>query len=367
MKNLKIFKNSKVIVTGHTGFKGSWLTAWLKKLGANVMGISLNPPTNPSHFKASKIAKNIKDVRLDIRNKQKLEKKIINFKPNFIFHLAAQSLVSTSYEKPSLTWDTNVFGTLNILETLRKINNSCNVIIITSDKCYFNKEVRYGYKETDILGGKDPYSSSKASAEILIKSFINSFFSKNNKKIRIVTARAGNVIGGGDWAKNRVIPDCVRSWSKNKVVNLRNPNATRPWQHVLEAVGGYLCLAINLKLNKKLHGESFNFGPNLNKEYSVLNLVETMSHNWNNVSWKVLPKSKKIFYESELLRLNCNKAKKILRWKSILKFEETMEMVTEWYSNYYLNSNHATFITNNQIEKYQSLAAERGLTWAKIN
>ena len=171
MKNLKIFKNSRVIVTGHTGFKGSWLTAWLKQLDANVMGISLNPPTNPSHFNVAKIGKNIKDIRLDIRNKKKLEKKIVSFKPNFIFHLAAQPLVATSYADPVLTWDTNVFGTLNILETLRKINNSCNVIIITSDKCYFNKEVRYGYKETDILGGKDPYSSSKASAEILIKSF----------------------------------------------------------------------------------------------------------------------------------------------------------------------------------------------------
>ena len=249
MKNLKIFKNSRVIVTGHTGFKGSWLTAWLKQLDANVMGISLNPPTNPSHFNVAKIGKNIKDIRLDIRNKKKLEKKIVSFKPNFIFHLAAQPLVATSYTDPVLTWDTNVFGSLNILEALRKIKNNCSVVIITSDKCYFNKEVHYGYKETDTLGGKDPYSGSKASAELLIKSYINSFFNKKNK-IRIATARAGNVLGGGDWAKNRIVPDCVRSWSKNKQVELRNPNSTRPWQHVLEAVGGYLCLAINLKNNK---------------------------------------------------------------------------------------------------------------------
>ena len=179
MENLKIFKNSRVIVTGHTGFKGSWLTAWLKQLDANVMGISLNPPTNPSHFNVAKIGKNIKDIRLDIRNKKKLEKKIVSFKPNFIFHLAAQPLVATSYTDPVLTWDTNVFGSLNILEALRKIKNNCNVVIITSDKCYFNKEVHYGYKETDILGGKDPYSSSKASAELLIKSYINSFFHKS--------------------------------------------------------------------------------------------------------------------------------------------------------------------------------------------
>ena len=365
MENLKIFKNSRVIVTGHTGFKGSWLTAWLKQLDANVMGISLNPPTNPSHFNVAKIGKNIKDIRLDIRNKKKLEKKIVSFKPNFIFHLAAQPLVATSYADPVLTWDTNVFGSLNILEALRKIKNNCNVVIITSDKCYFNKEVHYGYKETDTLGGKDPYSSSKASAELLIKSYINSFFHKKNK-IRIATARAGNVLGGGDWAKNRIVPDCVRSWSKNKQVELRNPNSTRPWQHVLEAVGGYLCLAINLKNNKNLHGESFNFGPSLSKEYSVLKLVKTMNNYWQNVSWKKAKKSKKIFYESGLLRLNCNKAKKILKWKSILRFDESIEMVASWYSNFYTDPKNIENITRKQIKRYQLLSFKRGSKWAKV-
>ena len=306
----KIFNNKRVIITGHTGFKGSWLTAWLKLLGANIMGISLNLPTRPSHFFVPKISSGIKDIRLDIRNRTELEKKIILFKPDFIFHLAAQSLVSLSYENPTMTWQTNVFGTLNILESLRKLKNACNVVIVTSDKCYVNREIHYGYKETDALGGKDPYSGSKASAELLVKSFISSFFQGNKSRIRIVTARAGNVIGGGDWAKDRIIPDCVRYWLKGNKALLRNPNATRPWQHVLEAVGGYICLAINLKFNKKLHGESFNFGPNLSKEYSVLELVEKISNHWDNVSWKVMPKSKKKFYESELLRLNCNKSKK---------------------------------------------------------
>ena len=208
MTNLKIFKNSKVIVTGHTGFKGSWLTAWLKQLGAKVKGISLDPHTNPSHFTVSKINKGMKDIRLDIREKVKLEKEIVKFKPNFVFHLAAQALVSVSYKNPTLTWQTNVFGTLNVLESLKKLTKPCNVVIITSDKCYYNREVNYGYKETDLLGGKDPYSSSKASAELLIKSYVNSFFKKNSK-IRIATARAGNVIGGGDWAENRIVPDCV--------------------------------------------------------------------------------------------------------------------------------------------------------------
>jgi len=360
----KIFKNKKIIVTGHTGFKGSWLTAWLKQLEANVMGISLDPPTNPSHFKASKINQDIKDIRLDIRNRKKLEKKITSFKPNFIFHLAAQSLVGSSYKNPELTWHTNVFGTLNILQSLRKLKNTCNVVIITSDKCYFNKEVHYGYKETDTLGGKDPYSSSKASAELLIKSYINSFFLKNNSKIRIATARAGNVIGGGDWAKDRIVPDCVRSWSKGNKAKLRNPKATRPWQHVLEAVGGYICLAINLKNNKKLHGESFNFGPSLSREYSVLELVQAMGNNWENVSWKTIPKSSKKFYESGLLRLNCNKARKILKWKSILKFEENIELVAEWYRNYYLDPKNIYYLTKDQISQYQYLAFKRGFKWA---
>ena len=365
MKTLKIFKNSKVIVTGHTGFKGSWLTAWLKELGANVMGISFDPPTRPSNYRASKIYKKIKDIRIDIQHKKKIEKKILAFRPNFIFHLAAQSLVSQSHSNPTLTWQTNVMGTLNILETIRKLNNTCNVVIITSDKCYLNREIHYGYKETDTLGGKDPYSSSKASAELLIKSYISSFFQKNSK-IRIATARAGNVIGGGDWAKNRIVPDCVRSWSKNKKVQLRNPNATRPWQHVLEAVGGYLCLAINLKNNKNLHGESFNFGPDLSKEYSVIQLVKMMGSHWQKISWKKINKSKKKFYESELLRLNCNKAKKILKWRSVLKFDETIEMVASWYSNFYSGSKNIENITKKQINKYQSLALKRGSNWAKI-
>ncbi len=366
MKNLKVFKNSRVIVTGHTGFKGSWLTAWLKLLGAEVMGMSLNPPTNPSHFKVSKINKNIKDIRLDIRDGKKLEKKIIAFKPNFVFHLAAQSLVRLSYDNPLITWQTNVLGTLNVLESLRKLKNACNVVIVTSDKCYFNKEVHRGYKEDDILGGNDPYSGSKASAELLVKSYVSSFFNKKNSKVRIATARAGNVIGGGDWAKDRIIPDCVRYWSKGKKAQLRNPKSTRPWQHVLEAVGGYLCLAINLEFNPKLHGESFNFGPNLNKERSVIEIVKSMGFYWKNASWKINSKPKKNFYESALLRLNCNKAKKLLKWKCVLNFKETMEMVTFWYYNYYFKSRNFDFITKKQIKFYQSLAIKRGLKWARI-
>ena len=254
---------------------------------------------------------------------------------------------------------------MNVLESLRKLKNECNVVIITSDKCYFNKEVHYGYKETDVLGGKDPYSGSKASAELLIKSHVSSFFDSKSK-IRIATARAGNVIGGGDWSENRIVPDCIRSWSKNKKAKLRNPNSTRPWQHVLEAVGGYLCLAINLKFNKNLHGESFNFGPNLSKEYSVLDLVKTMGNHWKNVSWKKVTKSKKKYFESGLLRLNCKKANTLIKWKTILKFDELMSMVADWYKYYYLNKKYGSETTSKQIKKYQNLAAKRGMSWANI-
>ena len=360
MKNFRIFNNSRVIVTGHTGFKGSWLTAWLKRLGANVMGISLNIPTKPSNFYVSKINQGIKDVRLDIRNKKKLQKKILQFKPHFIFHLAAQSLVGESYKSPETTWQTNVIGTLNILETLRKLKNSCTVVIITSDKCYFNKEIHYGYKETDILGGKDPYSGSKASAELLIKSYIESFFSHKKNNIFISSARAGNVIGGGDWATDRIVPDCARSWSKNNIATIRNPKATRPWQHVLEVIGGYLRLAVELNRKKNLHGESFNFGPSLSKEFSVKQLVTKIGYYWKKVSWKISPKiKKKKFAESTLLRLNCNKSKRILKWKNILKFDETSKFVADWYRNYYGNNSNMKKFTEFQIKEYEKLLKQR--------
>ena len=196
-------------------------------------------------------------------------------------------------------------------------------------------------------------------------SYVSSFF-KNNNKIRIATARAGNVIGGGDWSDKRIIPDCIKSWSQNRAARLRNPNSTRPWQHVIEAVGGYLCLAINLKLSKKLHGESFNFGPSLSKEYSVLDLVKNMSRYWKATSWKADSKSRKSFYESGLLRLNCKKSKKNLNWKTILKFDELTLMVVDWYWNYYSNKKNLSLVTSKQIKKYQSLAVKRGLKWAKI-
>ena len=335
MKNLSVFKNSRVIVTGHTGFKGSWLTAWLKQLGANVMGISLDPPTYPSHFEASKINLNIKDVRLDIRDGVKLEKKVTAFKPNFVFHLAAQSLVGLSYKNPTITWQTNVLGTLNVLESLRKLKNVCNVVIITSDKCYFNREIHYGYKETDILGGKDPYSGSKASAELLVKSYISSFFLSDKSKIRIATARAGNVIGGGDWASNRIIPDCVRSWSKNKKAELRNPNATRPWQHVLEPLSGYLLLAEScVKMGAKFAG-GWNFGPAAAQTVTVHDMIKEFCGLWGHGARYREAITEGDPHEAVLLVLNSDKAENELGWRPSTSLRTALKLTAEWYRRFY--------------------------------
>ena len=354
----KTFKNKKVIVTGHTGFKGAWLTFWLKKLGANILGISYNSKTKPSIFKTLNLKDGIKNKNLDIRNLKKLRKELQNFKPDFVFHLAAQSLVKKSYQDPVYTIETNSIGTLNLLESLKKLKKKCTAIFITSDKSYKNLELKRGYRENDILGGIDPYSASKACAEMIIYSQINSFFN-NGSKIKIGIARAGNVIGGGDWSTDRLVPDCIRSWSKNKKVLLRNPEATRPWQHVFEAIGAYLIFATNLNLNKKFHGEVFNFGPNTNRDYSVLMVIKQMRKYWKNVSWKLSKKKNLKHYESTLLKLNCNKAKKFLKWKSILNFDETIRLTTSWYKIFYTKKENIIKFSQSQIDYYEKLMRER--------
>ena len=357
----KNFKNKTIIVTGHTGFKGSWLSLWLKILGAKVVGLSINIPSSPSHFGVLKLQKNIIHKRMDIRNLKLLKKTFKKYQPDYVFHLAAQSLVKKSYLDPTYTWETNTIGTLNVLESLREMKKNCIVVLITSDKSYKNLEIKRGYNESDILGGKDPYSASKASAELAIQSHISSFFPLKKTKVLIGVARAGNVIGGGDWSENRLIPDCVKSWSKNKRALIRNPNSTRPWQHVLEAVGGYLLFASTLKKNKKLHGEAFNFGPNSSKNYKVIFLVKLMRKYWKKISWKVAYKNKKNFQESNLLKLNCNKAKINLKWKNILSFNEMISMVADWYNSYYSNPKKIYKTSYNQIKKYEKLLEKRSL------
>ena len=348
-------KNKKVIVTGHTGFKGSWLTLWLLNLGANIVGVSNNIPTKPSLFKILKLRNKIKHIKLDIRNYKKLNKIINKEKPDFIFHLAAQAIVKKSYEDPIFNWETNTLGTINILQSLRRLKKKCIASLVTSDKSYKNFEIKRGYTEKDILGGDDPYSASKASAELAINSYFKSYFFKHSK-IRLASVRAGNVIGGGDWSENRLIPDCVKSWSKSKTAILRNPNSTRPWQHVIEAIRGYILLAIKLSKDKDVHGESFNFGPINRNNYKVISLVREFKKNWSNIKWKIAKPDKKILRESKLLKINSNKAKKILNWECVLNFKTTSQMVSDWYKKYYKIKKINMFaFSTNQINEYLKL------------
>ena len=328
------FKNKKILITGHTGFKGSWLALWLSSLGAKVTGVSKYVPTQPSHFESAQIKDLIEDIRLDILNISALKKVIYKVKPDFVFHLAAQSLVSESYLHPLKTFQVNTIGTANILEIMRDFSRKSVLILITSDKCYLNREWIWGYKETDTLGGIDPYSASKASAEILINSYINSYFQKNSL-VRIGIGRAGNVIGGGDWAKNRIVPDCMRAAALGEIVEIRNPCATRPWQHVLEPLSGYLTLAKSLVSGNKYHGEAFNFGPSNIQNASVEELVQRMSIIWKKVICKDISNKNNFMHESGLLKLNCDKAFNYLNWNSRWDLNKTIKETVIWYKNYY--------------------------------
>ena len=368
MKLNNILKNKKVLVTGHTGFKGSWLSLWLTDLGAKVYGISIDVPSNPSHFNVSKVFDFVDDRRLDIRNAEEVSKTMQEIQPDFVFHLAAQALVRPSYESPLETLHTNALGTASVLDALRFLTKPVVAVMITSDKAYDNVEWVWGYKETDALGGPDPYSASKGAAELVIRSHVKSFF-PNNGKVRIASARAGNVIGGGDWSQDRIIPDCVKAWSKGKIVELRKPHATRPWQHVLEPLSGYLRLAIELKNQPSVHGEAFNFGPPAKQNQSVVELVEAMALYWNKVKWKDVSSSENGPYESGLLKLNCDKALADLSWLPTLKFDETVQLTVDWYKAFYSKENQSKEFemldfTENQIKIYTDLANKRKVKWA---
>ncbi|MDA7795988.1 CDP-glucose 4,6-dehydratase [Candidatus Pelagibacter sp.] len=350
MKDLKIFNNKKILITGHNGFKGSWLTIWLNLLGAKVVGVSLVEKNKNNHYNLVKKKLNIKSFFFDIRNKKKLENLILKEKPDFFFHLAAQSLVYRSILNPFFNWETNVMGMLNVLEALNKLKNKCTAVIITSDKCYKNFEQKKGYKETDTLGGVDPYSASKASAEILFNSYFKTFIENKNTKLRVCTARAGNVIGGGDWSNNRLIPDCMKMWLNNKIPEIRNPNSTRPWQHVLEALSGYLDLAIKLNNDSNINGQSFNFSSDKIKNVTVLQFLKKIKMKWPEIIWSLKKNNK--FYESSLLQLDTSKVKKILRWKARLNLDETIEFVVDWYKNFQKNKKNTIEVSRNQIIKF---------------
>ena len=354
-----IFKNKKVIVTGHTGFKGSWLSIWLYALGAKVFGISKSIPTIPSNFNACNLNNKLIDYRADICNLEDIKKIINEIKPDFIFHLAAQSLVRASYEDPLSTWQTNTLGTVSVLESLKSISNKCISIFITSDKCYENLEWEWGYREIDRIGGIDPYSASKGGAELAISSYSKCFFNEGGIKVGI--GRAGNVIGGGDWSPYRLVPDCMKSWSKNEQVIIRNPNSTRPWQHVLEPLSGYLLLASKLHLNQELRGEAFNFGPPANQNFNVMSVVNEMAKYWDQVKWKT--NKNKSFDESGLLKLNCDKALSKISWEPVWNFNETIYHTVNWYKNFYVKEDDSFQLSLKQIKDYTNSAISKGLSW----
>jgi CDP-glucose 4,6-dehydratase len=350
MKNF--FKDKKVLVTGHTGFKGSWLSIYLSQLKSKIYGISLKPKSKICNFNLSQVEKICKkSLIFDLKNFKKLDKEFKKIEPEIVFHLAAQPLVSVSYNEPSLTWSNNLISTLNLLEIIKNYKKKITLIVITSDKCYENLELKRGYKEEDRLGGKDPYSASKASVEILCRSYFESFF-KKKRNIKFATVRAGNVIGGGDWSKDRLIPDIIKSIKYKKTLEIRNPNSTRPWQHVLEPLTGYILLAQKISSNKNLNGESFNFGPNNEKGYTVYNVVKKIKKIFPKLNYKIT--EDKIFHESNLLKLNCNKSKKLLNWKQLMSFDETINFTSEWYKNYFDKKNCKEF-TNLQIKNYIKL------------
>ncbi len=356
------FKGKKIVITGHTGFKGSWLTLWLLQLGAEICGISDRIPTKPSLFQTLCLENKIEHHFCDVCDLEKLDKIITNFKPNFLFHLAAQAVVSVSYEQPLETLTTNVIGTANILECLRKLDQSCATVLVTSDKCYENVEWEWGYKETDALGGKDIYSGSKGAAEIVFHAYQCSFF--NDVNIRLASARAGNVIGGGDWTKDRIVVDCIESWVKGQAVTLRSPNATRPWQHVLEPLSGYLTLAAALNETSNLNGEAFNFGPRSEQNRSVLELITDLSKLWKLEPDQAVKISNEIpFHEASLLKLNCDKALFHLKWQANLNYQQSVTLVGSWYHMFYKGKDDIYDFTVEQLNQYIKIAKEQNLIW----
>ena len=367
-----VYENKRVLITGHTGFKGTWLTSWLLKLGANLCGVSDKIPTKPSMFEVLQLERKIEHHLCDIRELESLREIVHGYQPDFLFHMAAQPIVSLSYEDPLETISTNVIGTANILEVLRSMANDCVAIFITSDKCYENVEWEWGYKETDHLGGKDIYSGSKGAAEVIFHAYQKSFFNSDNFNIKLSTVRAGNVIGGGDWAKDRIVVDCMTKWSKGETVELRSPAATRPWQHVLEPLSGYLTLGAKLCLSsgeslRNLHGGSYNFGPKSEQNRTVLDIMKDLSEYWEFAEeFQAYTITDNIpFHEAGLLKLNCDKALFHLKWEANLNYKECVDLVSKWYVSFYKDECNMFNLTMNQIEKYENRAKTQGLVWCK--
>ena len=365
MLNLKKFYNNKtIVITGHTGFKGGWLASWLKIMGANVVGVAFDPPTTPSLFEQIELSETLIDLRFDINETEHLLATFHKYKPDFLFHLAAQPLVKSAYERPQETMQSNAMGTVSILEVLRRYSSKISVVFITSDKVYDNQEWVCGYRESDKLGGKDPYSASKAMAELAISTYCNSYF-LDSPLLKVGIGRAGNVIGGGDWAENRIVPDVIKAWDNREFCEIRNPASTRPWQHVLEPLSGYLTLGVLLERKMLRNGEAFNFGPPANQDKSVKELVEKMSQHWPDKDVGINSPNVQEASEAGLLKLNCDKAKQLLNWEPTLGFEETVKMTVDWYRKFSMKDRSSMKeFTINQINKYIELGKLRKKTWS---
>lgn len=347
----KSFSNKKVLITGHTGFKGSWLSFILSEAGADVMGFALPPASTDNHFDLLKLKSKIKHVEGDIRNATLLASIITEFQPEFVFHLAAQALVRPSYDDPVTTFSTNVVGSVNLLEAVRQCESVRSLVYITSDKCYENVEWIWGYRENDQLGGRDPYSASKAAAELAFSTYARSFFDQR-PLLGAATTRAGNVIGGGDWAVDRIIPDCIRAIRAGEPIRLRNPSATRPWQHVLEPLAGYLLLAGHLYEEPKKWGGAWNFGPTTNEVRTVKDVADVIVGHIGKGRVEIVESQTQV-HEARLLQLNCDKAHQLLGWYPRWHVEKTLEATALWYKTI-MNDGNAEAITRSQINEFFS-------------
>ena len=357
-----IYANKTVLVTGHTGFKGSWLVYWLNQMGAKVVGYSLEAPTSPNHINLLDL--DIVSIIGDIRDLERLNKTFEEYTPDIVFHLAAQPLVRLSYENPIETYETNVMGTLKVLEACRK-NHVKAIVNITSDKAYENKEWIWGYRENDPMGGYDPYSSSKGCADLLVNSYRDSYFNKDEYKkshhTLIASCRAGNVIGGGDWAKDRLITDIMLSVSQNKKVSIRNPFATRPWQHVLEPLSGYLNIGQKLLEEKGEFSDAWNFGPSDEGSITVEEVVKNVKKHWSTIDYEINRDPNQL-HEANLLKLDCSKAHILLQWKDVWDSEKTFEKTVKWYKSYYEKEREV--LTKKDLMSYISDAKEQNIEWA---
>jgi CDP-glucose 4,6-dehydratase len=350
------YHGRKVLITGHTGFKGSWLAYWLQLLGAEVSGISLPSETSPNHWGMLNL--DMASFYIDIRDEHLIHQKIAEIKPEIVFHLAAQPLVRRSYQQPLATWATNVMGTANVLDACRQLESLSAIVVVTTDKCYENNEWVWGYRETDHLGGHDPYSASKAGSELVARSYRKAFFNNPSSPL-LATARAGNVIGGGDWSEDRLIPDLVRALAIGQALEIRSPKSTRPWQHVLECLSGYLVLGQQLLSGNTACAEAWNFGPEREGNRQVQHVLAALQSSWPSVTWHCCDTPQP--HEAQLLHLDSSKARDTLQWRPVWTFEEGIAETAAWYKAW-LEDN--AIMTGSQLERYYQKAQEKQLCWA---